>query len=107
MASFLILLAAKNRTLDAIAAGRPVLRLLGDASYSIYLIHYPALSAGCKAIHRLTPTAPPSLVFIVISTLAVVFGVALHICVERPTLELLRRRLLRPPVGGRPYPRSV
>jgi peptidoglycan/LPS O-acetylase OafA/YrhL len=107
VASFLILLAAKNRTLDAIAAGRPVLRLLGDASFSIYLIHYPALSGLCKAIHRLTPTAPPSLVFIVVSTLAVVCGLALHVCVEKPTLELLRRRLLRPPADGRPYPRSV
>ncbi len=67
------------------------LSLLGAASYSIYLTHYPALSLVARIAARLGLTAAPPEVGFAILTLAVVgLGVAMHYAVERPLLERLR-----------------
>jgi exopolysaccharide production protein ExoZ len=97
VASFMILMQSRNATLDAIAGQRPLMRFLGDASYSIYLIHYPALSLCCKVMQHVQPKLSPFLVFFAVSILAVLCGVALHVSVERPTVKLLRKRLLGAP----------
>lgn len=94
IAALLIVLQAKNTILDRMAARRPVMRLLGDASYSIYLIHYPLLSVCCKALKHVGAHWPSSLSFLLISLLAVLCGMGLHICIEKPILKLLRKRLL-------------
>jgi peptidoglycan/LPS O-acetylase OafA/YrhL len=99
VASFMIMLQSKNATLDAIASRRPLMRFLGDASYSIYLIHYPALSLCCKVMQHFEPKLSPFLVFFGVSIFAVLCGVGLHVSIERPAGKLLRKRLL-----GRPGP---
>ncbi|MCR6794678.1 acyltransferase family protein [Bacillus paranthracis] len=73
------------------------LTFLGDASYSIYLVHLPAISFLNKMFtslnlfnsigHFLTTT-----ICVIIATLA---GCGFHILVEKPLLKYMRRRFLR------------
>jgi exopolysaccharide production protein ExoZ len=73
---------------------------LGEASYSIYLIHYTTLSISAKVVHRLwllhpVPIwIPGALLFVI----AVASGIALHIFVETPLLGRIPRAIasLRP-----------
>jgi exopolysaccharide production protein ExoZ len=69
------------------------LRYLGDASYSIYLIHFPLLSFISRPVYRIAtrwPLVPLPLWFIVESAIAVLGGLALHQFVERRLLQLGR-----------------
>lgn len=76
--------------------GRPpqsksMLALLGDASYSIYLVHYPVLSIATKIAVRVTDS--PDLAFVMASGVALLGGIGCHLVVERPLLRLLPNRL--------------
>ncbi len=71
---------------------------LGAASYSIYLLHNPAISALNRVaafIHQRMPL-PADLLFLAIVTLAVMAGIAYHLSWERPALNHLRQRWLKP-----------
>jgi Predicted acyltransferases len=74
------------------------LTLLGDASYSIYLTHFPLLSLLAKVFlaSGLNTSIPPSLSFIIMVVLVVLMGLATHLVIERPLLAFFRRRLLPP-----------
>jgi exopolysaccharide production protein ExoZ len=66
---------------------------LGDASYAIYLLHYPVISHLAPICFRLDahlhlPIALWMLLLIAIGTAA---GCLLHVAVERPLLDWLRR----------------
>lgn len=67
---------------------------LGDASYSIYLTHYPFISVGCKLAMALglrgEQWAAPIYALLLVGALLV--GVALHRWVERPLIARLNRR---------------
>jgi exopolysaccharide production protein ExoZ len=69
------------------------LLFLGEASYSVYLIHYTALSVSAKIVHKLWLLHPVPVwipgAFLFIT--AVASGVALHICVEKPLLRRIPR----------------
>lgn len=65
--------------------------LLGDASYAIYLVHYPILSLATKATIRLT--ASPTLSFLAASMTAVAGGIVCHLLIERPMLRRLPTRM--------------
>ncbi|MDB5596895.1 MAG: exopolysaccharide biosynthesis protein [Hyphomicrobiales bacterium] len=67
----------------------PALLLLGDASYSIYLIHSPILAVAWRGVARLGVTGwwPVLLSIICISTLA---GIAYHFWYERRALSTMR-----------------
>jgi len=67
------------------------LMFLGDASYSLYLVHYMVLSAAAKFIyplwrHHPVPLAIP---FTALMLIAVASGIAVHLFVERPLLRWL------------------
>jgi peptidoglycan/LPS O-acetylase OafA/YrhL len=68
-------------------APRP-LTLLGDASYSLYLVHVLIVSATAKAILPL----PKEAAFAVIVCSSIAGGFIFHFLFERPTLALLQRR---------------
>lgn len=70
----------------------PVLVLLGDASYSIYLIHGVTLAAGAYILNRLAIPSllPPLPVYLALVVGSVVAGVVVHLWVERPLLSSLR-----------------
>ena len=76
--------------------------LLGDASYSLYLFHRPALLVTGIVADRLGLSAWSSFALLVVA--AVTTGVAAHLLVERPLLDLLRRRRVR---RGWPVPAGV
>jgi exopolysaccharide production protein ExoZ len=69
-------------------------RLLGDASYSIYLAHYPVVSLASKIATRLdTLYSPPGwLLFAAVVVTAVAAGLAFHVLFERPLLARIPPR---------------
>lgn len=64
-----------------------MLTILGAASYSIYLIHFPALSAFAKI--GVTLGLPAPLWFVLSVVGACLAGLAFHLAVERPLLRAL------------------
>ncbi len=70
------------------------LRLVGDASYSIYLVHFLALSFLAKAVWKLglAHAAPAKISFILLAVLATAMGVVWHLVIERPLLGIFGRR---------------
>lgn len=80
------------------------LLFLGAASYSIYLVHNPAISILNRLAHKVVGMAPwlsIDLVFVVVSFFATIIGVLYFVFWERPILSLikskftLRTRLLK------------
>jgi peptidoglycan/LPS O-acetylase OafA/YrhL len=68
-----------------------IFKLLGNASYSIYLTHFLALSLFAKVAHDALPGMPAALAFFLLATSALVSGVAWYVLVERPLLIWSRR----------------
>jgi peptidoglycan/LPS O-acetylase OafA/YrhL len=69
----------------------PLLSLLGDASYTIYLTHELILTAGYRVVARFVQ--PPAVVLypaLFVGTAAA--GVMLYLCLEKPLLNRMRRR---------------
>lgn len=74
---------------------RALPRLLGDASYSIYLTHYLLLSMLAK-IFVFTGARnhiPPLLSLILIVATTVAIGILVHLAIERPLLTRIRQHL--------------
>ena len=68
------------------------LALVGDASYSIYLVHFPVLSLAAKVVlHPMLRVVPPIGAEFVLILLAIGAGLAFHLAVERRVLALLSR----------------
>ncbi|CAB3755667.1 hypothetical protein LMG29739_02238 [Paraburkholderia solisilvae] len=83
----------KAEDVGQVVGGHRWTQLLGDASYSLYLLHFPVLSVLCKialasGLHGLRG-ALVTFGFVLIGCVA--SGVCLHVWVERPVLRLLRR----------------
>jgi peptidoglycan/LPS O-acetylase OafA/YrhL len=65
--------------------GGPAAQLLGNASYSLYLVHYPIISATCRAASVLEASA---FVAAIVAPLAsVTAALALHYGIERPVMR--------------------
>lgn len=66
--------------------------LVGEASYAIYLVHFPAMAAllavliGSGSIYAVSG----ALLMLVLAITGVVAGIALHLVAERPILKWLR-----------------
>jgi exopolysaccharide production protein ExoZ len=81
----------------------PVLRvpmLLGDASYSLYLVHMYVVGVVITIGHRLLPSVPLALLVMLTIAAAIVAGIVLHKLVEMPLLALLQRRKAGPPASA-------
>lgn len=85
------------------------LRLLGDASYAVYLVHFPVVSAASKLVTRLDALhpLPDALAFAAVAAPAVAAGVVFHLTIEKPLLARLPTRLAAPPVGSSPSRRGA
>lgn len=81
-------LEAKNRTLNM-----PLLRLLGDASYSIYLTHVFSLAAlRIIFLHVSADAGPSALLFLLAALiLSAVVGIVTYRLYEKPAMQLLER----------------
>lgn len=73
---------------------RPLI-LLGEASYAIYLIHLPIISALGRVAARFRDQVPAAVLVLGVAILALAIGVAYHIWVERPLMRFVNR--LGPP----------
>lgn len=81
--------------------------LLGDASYSLYLIHVPLLSAlfwAVPAVNRHVAAAGPGVEWAVTAALgagiSIIAGILYHKFYERPALNFLRGKALPPKPAG-------
>ena len=89
--AFLLLAVVREEAAGKVAVGR-FLRLLGDASYAIYLIHYPMMSVGA----RLGDSLHPMTVFIGLSAFSVIAGIVYHLAFEKPAIRWVKARIDRP-----------
>ena len=67
----------------------PPLRALGDASYSLYLVHGLAISAAFRLLQKAGVTATPVLVAVAIIA-GVAAGLAAYLLVEKPLMKLFQ-----------------
>ena len=71
---------------------------VGAASYSIYLVHNPLLSVAVRVLKRFIPGVTPWPAFLLISSAALLAGLAYYYFYERHGLALARR-MFTPSVG--------
>ncbi len=87
---------------------RPLSRL-GDASYSIYLVHQVAMSALAKlalvVVARIA--LPEDVIFLGLVTLSVASGIVYHLFVEVPLLALVGRRIVAALPASPALPRTA
>jgi exopolysaccharide production protein ExoZ len=78
--------------------------LLGDASYSLYLLHIPVLSLVCKLFVRLHVSGAPAIVasFVAAFLICVGCSVLFYLWIERPILRYGRTLIEKRRAGGRP-----
>ncbi len=69
----------------------PVFKMLGDASYSIYLVHPAFLSASLGVMHSFMPELEIKIVYGVAVMIAILAGCVVHFMVERPLLLKLSK----------------
>jgi exopolysaccharide production protein ExoZ len=65
--------------------------LLGEASYAIYLAHFPALAAVAKVVSRLDHKVPDLVIFTITAVGAGAVVLAFHLYVEKPLIAVLRK----------------
>lgn len=68
------------------------LRLVGDASYSIYLTHFLTISLVAKILYELHNTIPAYVSFWAISMCATLAGMGAYISIERPIIRAIRMK---------------
>lgn len=71
------------------------LRILGDASYSLYLVHGLAISASLRAL-KIVGVSAPLVVFATAMVVGVVAGLVAYHLIERPAQQLFRTGFVRP-----------
>lgn len=73
---------------------------LGAASYSIYLVHVPAIAALATLFaDKGTNILPGWLLLLTLAVAAVVLGGIIHVVAERPLLRLMQRKFRPIPAG--------
>lgn len=68
-----------------------ILKELGNASYSIYLVHVVTISIACKFLTRWAPHTPSWLTIPFVSLLGIAVGYAAYRLLERPIMKLFSR----------------
>jgi len=68
----------------------PALLLLGEASYALYITHYPVM----QFVQRYLASAPVSVQFAIYVSCAVGISIAVFLVIERRARTLIRRALL-------------
>ena len=96
-ALLIVSLAAGRGPIDAFLATRPLVAL-GDASYSLYVLHLPLIIIWRKGVtllagDRFTASRTSTVAFVLVAILA---SLLCHRYVERPMREFVLRRLTPP-----------
>lgn len=89
--SALIVLSVAARDIQRPSFNEPILRMFGDASYSIYLTHLPVIIVGFSAV-RWAHLHTSSWTFAAIAAIATAVGILFHVGVERPITRYLTGR---------------
>jgi exopolysaccharide production protein ExoZ len=71
------------------------LSFLGDASYAIYLVHYPMISLASKLLAGPRTQGSALLAFFGVASIALLAGIGFHLTVEKPVLAWLPQRSAR------------
>ncbi|MBP8197130.1 MAG: acyltransferase [Chromatiaceae bacterium] len=76
--------------------GHPLVQLLGDSSYALYLIHYPLIGFLCKLallahLNRIGITGAV-ICYLSIFTACIIISVAFHLRIEKPLIAYLNRK---------------
>jgi len=98
LAAGMFMLATLSDRYEHFFRRRKLLAVLGDASYSIYLVHLPLLSQAVPYARAQVPGSDPwliALLFGALCALTLLAGWLLHMGVERPLLRLAARDLAR------------
>lgn len=98
-ASFLLIVGMARAEIGDRLVAPKWLTFLGDASFSIYLIHYPALSVFAKIFTKLP--LPPLVSFVCMAAGCMVAGAIFYLMVEKPLVRLLNPKAVEPSSGGR------
>jgi len=71
--------------------------LLGEASYSIYLVHYGLIVVFAFTVHYYRPLASkaPNVTLTLVALTILAVGILVHLAIERPLLASVRRRVAR------------
>ncbi|MDB5816500.1 MAG: acyltransferase 3 [Rhizobacter sp.] len=82
----------------------PKLALLGDASYALYLIHFPLISVVCKAVRAtgLKGNAGASVAVVACVALSLAAAVCFHLWVEKPIMKRLSSKRRTSALGPSP-----
>jgi len=72
-----------------------VVSKIGDASYAIYLVHFPVISILCKLAIRFDGLMPREFWFFAILLVSVLAGQIFHVVAERPLVRWLSKYNLR------------
>jgi len=106
-ATALLVLGSASSRIESFFEKRHLLGLLGNASYSIYLVHLWGEKTAFKLIKAIYPPLADGtgdaqivadMLLIYIAIMAVLAGIAVHLKVERPLLAFLREKM---GAGGR------
>lgn len=74
---------------------RRIGELFGNASYAIYLFHYPVISVLIALGRKLAPASEPWLVLLTCLIISTGAGIAAHLLLERPLLAAIHRHIAR------------
>lgn len=97
-AALLVALAAVTRSNSTAGPAEKLFRLLGDASYSLYLTHYLFIQSAYTLVQHfglLGRLNAYAFNFACLLPATLVFGLAFHVLVEKPLLAACRRRFRR------------
>lgn len=89
MVSAIVTIMLSFKQLDECSFGNRVLKLLGDASYSIYLFHEFFVSAVLGLWSSIDKGANPAFVLIGVTLAAIVGSTVVYVLIERPLISWL------------------
>jgi exopolysaccharide production protein ExoZ len=78
---------ASSERVSEIKVARPLV-MLGEASYALYLVHYPVCLLVGKVVHPAIPS------FLLMTLVSVAIAILIRVVFEAPALEALRRVLI-------------
>ncbi len=97
LGSFFIILQSGNSKLESYFKKKKLLLLIGESSYSLYLLHYLVITFLMKILVYLNISNYISIylvyAFLIIS--GVVSGILLHLFIEKPLLSIFKKSLLK------------
>lgn len=88
-----ILGAVSSERLNRVSVNQ-AFRALGDASFSIYLVHYPVLAVVAKLLSlSVVPVLPLAFIFCALIFASLAAGLIVHNLIERPLMGYFKKRV--------------